>query len=124
MRRLLPLLLILGGWGYIGAGGALLLAPHWFYQQIGTFPPYNRHYAGDLGAVLLPLGVGLLWAARAPERHRGLILLGAGVSLLHAANHLYEAVVFGHPLWPDLPVYLFGLLLLGGILPSKHVAQS
>jgi hypothetical protein len=43
-------------------GLALLFASNWFFQTLGYFPPFNRHYAGDLGAFELPLGVGLLWA--------------------------------------------------------------
>ena len=74
------------------AGAALLLAPQWFYETVGTFPPFNRHYAGDAGAFLLPIGIGLLFAAREPARYRALLVLALGASWLHGLNHAYDAV--------------------------------
>jgi hypothetical protein len=48
----------------------LLLAPYSYFMLLEHFPPYNRHDAGDLGAFQLPLGIGLLLAARQPFRYR------------------------------------------------------
>jgi hypothetical protein len=76
----------------VGAALALLLAPEWFYSTIAEFPPFNRHYAGDAGAFLLGIGAGLIVAARDPIRYRALLLIGVGVSWLHAVNHLYDAL--------------------------------
>jgi hypothetical protein len=96
-------------------GLALLLTPAWFYATIGTFPPYNRHYAGDLGAFLLPLGVGLLLATRSPARHRLLIAVAAAGGLLHAFNHAYDALLLQAPLsyWlvDTAPLLVSALLL-------------
>ena len=50
------------------AGLALLIAPVWFFNTIGTFAPYNQHYLGDAGAFLLPLGLGLLWSLLDDDR--------------------------------------------------------
>jgi hypothetical protein len=77
--------LIIGATGlfYLLKGVALLVAPDWFFATIGYYPPYNRHYAGDAGALSLPLGIGLLLAARHPARQRSVVGIGAGVSLLH-----------------------------------------
>ena len=77
------------------AGAALLLVPEWFYQTMGTFPPFNRHYAGDAGAFLLPIGLGLLFAAREPRRYRQILAVGLGASWLHALNHAYDAIRHG-----------------------------
>lgn len=87
------------------AGGALLLAPEWFYQTIGTFPPFNRHYLGDAGAFLLPIGLGLLLAAREPVRFRAILVLGLGASWIHAANHTFDALMHageGAASWLDV----------------------
>src|SRR5215217_5758948 len=67
-------------------GLAMLLAPMWFFVTIGTFPPFNRHYTGDMGAFQLALGAGLLFAARAPGRQRLLIGAAAAGNLLHLLN--------------------------------------
>lgn len=77
---------------YFLTGVALLLFPHWFFENIGNFPPFNRHYSGDLGAFLLPLGLGLLFSVRTPYEHRSLIGIVALASLLHALNHAYDAL--------------------------------
>jgi hypothetical protein len=75
---------------YTLTGLALLFAPEWFFENIGHFPPFNRHFIGDIGAFLIPLGLGLLLAARAPRRHRLLIGVAALGSVIHLLNHLYD----------------------------------
>ena len=98
-------------------GAALLIAPAWFYAAIAPYPPFNRHLLGDLGAFILPLGAGLLIAARNPSRHRDLIAVGAGASFLHLANHLYDDALFSHwsvahALMETLPLATLGVLLV------------
>ncbi|HEV2124566.1 MAG TPA: NAD(P)H-binding protein, partial [Chloroflexota bacterium] len=77
------LIVTLIGLSYGLAGAALLWATPWFYEHVGHFPPYNRHYAGDAGAFNLPIGLGLLWAARGLRKHRPLIVIGIIASVLH-----------------------------------------
>jgi uncharacterized protein YbjT (DUF2867 family) len=106
------------------SGLALLFAPSWFYEHIGHFPPFNRHYAGDLGTLTLALGLGLLWAARNPARHRALIATAALGSLLHTLNHLYDDVWLGgaslsHVLADAGPLALGALLLAIAALPRR-----
>ncbi len=88
--------MVVGGMGVVNclAGLALIFYPLWFFQQIGTFPPYNRHYEGDLGAYLLAVGIGLLVATPAPESHPWIIRIGAAASWFHAANHLYDTLLY------------------------------
>lgn len=74
------------------AGSALLFAPQWFYDTLATFPPFNRHYAGDVGAFLLPIGIGLLVAARDPIRYHAILVLALVASWIHAANHTIDAI--------------------------------
>lgn len=71
-------------------GVVQLLAPQWFFDNIGFYPPFNRHYVGDLGSVILPMGIGLLIAARDPAAHRLLIGVAAAASSVHVLNHLYD----------------------------------
>jgi hypothetical protein len=88
--RLAQAVVLLSGLGYTFAGLAL-----WFFQHIGMYPPYNRHYEGDLGTVMLPVGVSLLVAAAALRRYLPLLWLGTAISVLHAANHAVEVVAHG-----------------------------
>ncbi len=80
----------LAGLSYLLVGLAQLFAPRWFFDNIGNFPPFNRHYLGDLGAFISAIGLGLLMAARDPRKHRLLIGAAAAGSLLHVVNHLYD----------------------------------
>jgi hypothetical protein len=113
--RLVQLVVGLTGALNLLIGIAMLVAPAWFYDTIGTFPPYNRHFLGDLGSFLLPLGAGLLVAARDPARHALLIGVVALGSLLHSLNHTYDALIGRAPLvfWltDTLPLLLVGVLM-------------
>ena len=71
----------------------LFFVPHWFYMNIGNFPPFNRHYMGDLAGFILPLAIGLVIAARDPIRHRMVVAIAAAASMIHTFNHLYDAVI-------------------------------
>jgi peptidoglycan/LPS O-acetylase OafA/YrhL len=112
--RLAQVVVAVAGVGYVLAGVALLFAPVWFFQHIGTFGPFNRHYEGDLGAFLLALGIGLLFAARSPSRCGLVVWVGAVGSLLHACNHIYDALMQGATpgQWLAQPVPLVALALL------------
>lgn len=92
------------------AGLALLVAPMWFFNTIGTFPPFNQHYMGDGGAFLFPLGLGLWLAVRDPRRHSLLIGLAALAGLLHTGNHIYDDFVLGH--WTVAHILSTSVLLL------------
>lgn len=105
-------------------GLALLLAPRWFYDNIGTFPPFNRHYEGDLGSFLLPIGLALLYAARAPQKHRAIIAIAAGGSVLHVINHLFDGVTQSftpmHWLTDTLPLAIAAALLVAAFRASAR----
>jgi predicted anti-sigma-YlaC factor YlaD len=95
---------------------ALLFAPLWFFENIGNFAPFNRHYEGDLGASILPMGIGLFVAARNPSAQRTLIGLVALGNIVHVFNHVYDAVLMQAPLthWllDTAPLAIAALLLL------------
>lgn len=82
----------LAGAAYTATGAAMLLAPHWFFEHVGDFAPYNRHYAGDAGAFSLAIGFGLLVAARRPAAHVLVVAVGAAAALVHSSNHAYDAI--------------------------------
>ena len=112
-----------GGVFYTLTGLLLIFAPVWFYDTIGTFPPYNRHYAGDTGTFVLAIGVMLLVAARQPAQQRGVILLAVIASWLHGVNHLYDDFItqagLVSPVLSSLP-----LLIFAGVLTIAYVWVS
>ncbi len=87
--------IVVGVMGMVNSltGVALIFFPLWFFQHIGTFPPFNQHYEGDLGAYMLAVGIGLLVATPVPENYPWVIRIAALASLLHAANHLSGAFI-------------------------------
>ncbi len=117
--------LVAGGVLYSLTGLALLVAPRWFYETIGQFPPYNRHYMGDAGAFILPIGIGLLVASRNPSRFLGLIGVVAAANMIHAVNHVYDAVAAGESFsyWisDTIPLILFAVVFL--LAARKEPAQ-
>lgn len=121
--------LVAAGISFLLTGAAMLFAPEWFFANIGNFPPYNRHYLGDLGSFQLPLGLALLWAARSPARNRPLIAFAAAGSVLHALNHTVDdlAARVALPEWlaNTLPLFLFaGLLALAYAYIPRPLPQQ
>jgi hypothetical protein len=115
MNRLVWLRAILatGAVMYLLTGLAMIFAPQWFYDNIGNFPPYNRHFLGDLGTFTLPFGIGLLLAVREPSRHHLLIGMTALASLFHAFDHLYEHFATGQgAAWQTASLFLYAFTLL------------
>jgi hypothetical protein len=120
----------IAGITHVLVGLAMLLVPLWFFATIGTFPPFNRHYTGDMGAFQLALGAGLLFAARAPARQRLLIGSAAAGNLLHMLNHAYDALISRASLgfWladtgPMLVLTLALLLVSAGLLDGESLAS-
>ena len=116
----------IAGMLHLLVGIAMLLAPMWFFVTIGTFPPFNRHYTGDMGAFQLALGAGLLFAARTPARQRLLIGIAAAGNLLHMLNHAYDALISHASLgyWladtgPMLALTLALLLVSAGLMDGE-----
>lgn len=96
-----PLLAALGA-AQIAVSAAFFWAPAWSFEHVARFAPYNPHLLADIGAFGLPLGVGLLIAARDPRRHALIVALAALGNLAHAASHLR-----------DLPLHLPPHMALG-----------
>lgn len=126
--RIAQAALWLNGIAYIITALLLLFAPAWFFQYIGDFPPYNRHYEGDVGAFLLPIGLGLIIAARNPTRHRLFIAVVALGSIIHILNHLYDDLGPGQSflhLVTDLsPLVLFAIILLPALRNPAHLGNN
>jgi hypothetical protein len=122
--RFTQIMVGLAGVFYLLTGIALLFAPLWFFKTIGHFLPFNRHYEGDLGSFLLPLGVGLLVAARAPDRHIWVIRVAALGSLLHVGNHIFDALTGSASINTWLlqiaPLFVLALVLMVASWPIEQ----
>lgn len=94
-------------------------APAWSFRALAPFAPYNAHFLGDIGAFILPLGLGLLLASSDPHRHRALIGLAAVGNLVHAVSHLRDWHLHLPPHLPlavglslEISLNLLGVVLL------------
>lgn len=83
-------LVLLVGVLHLGSGLYMALAPRAFYDQLGTFPPFNAHYLRDLSTFYVALGVVLIVAARRRAWQVPLLTLAVVQYALHLANHLVD----------------------------------
>ena len=110
--RLVQVAVAVSGVVYTATGAALLFAPRWFFEELGDFPPYNRHYSGDAGSFLLPLGLALLLAAERPSAHRLFLGFAAVASVVHAGNHVYDLTLGRESVEDLIPVILSAVVIV------------
>jgi hypothetical protein len=72
------------------SGVIALVAPDFFYEEIGRYGARNTHYVGDVGAFLTAFGAALLASAAVPAWRVPLLVLGGGYYALHALNHVFD----------------------------------
>jgi hypothetical protein len=104
--RFETIVLLLGGLFFLVPGIWALVAPHSFYDQLATFPPYNRHLIHDIGAFQIGIGVALMLALRWSDA-RFVVLAGATAA---AATHFISHIVDHHLGGMDSDVFVFGAL--------------
>ena len=99
---------------HLASGAFMLLAPRAFYDQVGTFPPFNAHYLRDLATWYVAFGALLLLAARRPAWRAPLLALAVLQYALHVVNHVID-VSDPEPAWKG-PVTAVALALIGSAL--------
>jgi hypothetical protein len=110
---------------YTFVGVTQLVAPAWFFTNVGPYPPFNRHYMGDLGSFTLPMGIALLIAARHPFQHRLFIGFVAAGSLIHSLNHLYDDLVGAAPdPFGTAVLLIFGLVMVWVFFAGGRVERQ
>src|SRR5688572_4680738 len=62
MSRLARGIALLAGLFFLGFGLWAFFDPRSFYEQIATYPPYNKHFLHDAGAFQIGIGATLLLA--------------------------------------------------------------
>lgn len=115
------------GVAYLVAALTLLLSQDWFFNNVGNYPPYNRHYMGDAGSFVSVLGLMLLWAARDLPRYWVMILLAGVGSLIHATNHVIEDFITNPSsasIASNILLFVVAFALLFGAWAAKTSAVS
>jgi hypothetical protein len=89
-NRFTTIVLWLAGLLFLVLGIYAFVAPHSFYAQLATFPPYNRHLIHDVGAFQIGVGAALLLALRWSDAPF-VALAGTGVGAgVHVASHIID----------------------------------
>ncbi len=74
----------------LALGLVMMLAPGFFFDNIGTYGLRNDHFIGDLGSFHIAAGAGLLYSIRRPSWRAPLLYVSAAWYALHAINHLFD----------------------------------
>ena len=112
------ILLIAFGLGQLLLGLLLWLAPGFFYDEIGPYPPRNDHYMADLATFYLALGAVALVAVRRASWRVPVLTLALVQYALHSLNHLID-IGKSDPSWlgpANFVSLLLTVLLLGWML--------
>ena len=106
--RFEAIVLLLAGLFFLLPGIWALVAPHSFYDQLATFPPYNRHLLHDIGAFQIGIGAALLLALWSRDA-RFVVFAGAAAgAIAHFISHIVDHDLGGK----DTDVFVFGALAL------------
>ena len=88
--RFVTLMLWLAGLFFLAPGIWAFAAPHSFYDQVATFPPYNRHLLHDIGAFQIGIGVALLLALRWSDAPFAVLSGAAAGAGVHVISHIID----------------------------------
>jgi hypothetical protein len=92
----------------LGAGLWAMIAPHAFYDQAATFPPYNRHFIHDIGAFQIGLGSCLIGALALSDVLLVVLMGNALGGVAHFVGHVADRSIGGQSSDP----FTFGGLAL------------
>jgi hypothetical protein len=105
---------------FIGLGVWALLSPQSFYEQLATYPPYNKHLFHDVGAFQAGIGSTLLFALFRRDALQ-VALMGTSVgAILHAISHFVDRDLGGKSTDPYL---LSALALVIVLATAAHMSQ-
>ena len=80
-------LLVYGAYS-LALGLVMLLAPGWFFHNVGPFGTRNDHYTRDNAAMYLAFGIVGLAALRRPSWRVPVLAVWTVQAAIHAINHL------------------------------------
>ena len=126
MIRFMRILLIAFALGQLLLGLLLWLAPGFFYDEIGPYPPRNDHYMADIATFYLALGAVALVAVRRASWRVPVLTLAFVQYALHSLNHLID-IGESDPSWlgpANFASLLLTALLLGWMLRHESEVAS
>lgn len=120
MERRARLVAMVAGLMFIGFGLWAVVDAKSFYDQLATFPPFNRHLLHDVGAFQIGIGSIVLLSCFWLDS-LGAALSGAAVgAAFHFAAHVWDRDIGGK----DSDPWVFGVVALVLILGAVAQAQG
>lgn len=110
----------LGGLFFVVFGAWAFVAPHSFYDQLATFPPYNRHLVHDIGAFQIGIGAALLMAARWNDAPFVVLAGAAAGGVVHLVSHIIDHDLGGSD--SDIPLFAVIAAILLSAAATRWVA--
>jgi hypothetical protein len=115
MGRLVRPVAVILGVAMVANGVWALVDPQSFYEQLATYPPYNRHLFHDVGAFSIGLGAAVLLAFVVRDALvLGLSTLAVGATF-HAISHIIDRDLGGRTTDP-YALSLFALVVIAAAL--------
>lgn len=106
---------------FVAVGIWAMVDPQSFYEQIATYPPYNKHLFHDAGAFQIGIGTALGTALFRSRDGLRVGLYGASAgTVLHAVSHIMDRDLGGRS---SDPILLSLLALATLLVTAAHMAQ-
>jgi hypothetical protein len=99
----------------IGGGLWAMIAPHAFYLNAAPYPPYNRHFIHDVGALVIGLGSCLVAGLLVRDALLAVLAGNTIGAAAHFVSHVADRSLGGHasdPVTVGVLALLFALLTL------------
>jgi hypothetical protein len=104
---------------FLASGLWAFLAPQSWFDNIGNYPPYNKHFVHDLGAFQIGLGATALLALMWKAPLLAALAANAVAAIFHFASHLIDRDMGGRAADPIM-LGLFALLVLWGAFAAAE----
>jgi hypothetical protein len=121
MGWLVKTICALAGLFLVALGVWAMVDPLSFYEQLATFPPYNKHLFHDVGAFQIGLGAVLLLPLVMKDMALlALTAVGLGAAL-HAVSHVIDRDLGGKTSDPYLLGAFALVLIVGAALRAREL---
>jgi hypothetical protein len=108
---------------FVVTGSWAFVDPSSFYDELATFPPYNRHFLHDIGSFELGLGAALALAALGWSGLRVALSGAAAANVLHAISHIVDSDRGGRSSDPYLLSLFAALFVAAAVLATREEAH-
>lgn len=113
MSRVARVIALLAGLFFVVFGVWAFFDPRSFYEQIATWPPYNRHLFHDAGAFQIGIGVALFLALTWKDALAVALGGAAAGGIMHAISHFLDQDFGGRDTDPWFLSFLAAVIVIG-----------